>query len=134
MTTEARGQVKVLIDEVKYEFHFNFNALCAFQKELGLKTIAQVSRAIIDPGFEELRAGIWAALLHAKKPLTLEEVGELDIFGKKNFELIHGALTTALVVCLGSDEDQGEDEDEEKGSDPPEESDKSSASEQPSDS
>jgi len=55
---------------------YDFNALVALEKELGLPISDIGNLAAGSVSLSDLRAFIWASLLHENKDLTPEEVGE----------------------------------------------------------
>jgi len=80
-----------------FELRFNFNALAALEDTMG-QSITSFGENW-QPGFRDLRAMLWAGLLHQDKNLTIAEAGNIaDGIGDVGAlgELIMGALTKSL--------------------------------------
>lgn len=115
-------------DDKWHEFHFDLNAICAWEAKSG-KTIGFLSKAEDDPaivGFSDLRSLIWAGLLHernrsgkgATSRATPESIGSLVPNGehKPIFRECILALRAAIKNdSSDNDDDEGADEGEADG-------------------
>ncbi len=82
------------------------NALVKVEEVLS-KPLSEIGVAI---GLKEIRALLWAGLLHEDKTLTLETVG--DLIDEADFEYVSTKVGEAINLSLGIKERQNE------GSDP----------------
>lgn len=94
MANKQRGYVDIELDR-KRRLKFNMNALSELEDVLG-RPITQLSDQTI--GMKELRALLWAGLLHEDPDLSLQEVGAL--VEMENIQLISEKITEAMMLAF----------------------------------
>ena len=66
--------IPIQLDKQRH-LRFDFNALCALEDELGL-SIAKLGNIVAGSvGLKDLRAIVWAGLIHEDESLTVKDVG-----------------------------------------------------------
>jgi len=98
---------------------FDANALAAVEEVLGkplheLFPAGEEGAAAKQLGFREMRALLWAGLLHEEERLNLRQAGEL--LDLERLEEIMGRVTEAVELAFPQTQLQGEPE---KNGDPP---------------
>lgn len=81
------------------------NALVKVEEVLNT-SLSQMGTSI---GLKEIRALLWAGLLHEDKTLTLETTG--DLIDEADFEYVSTKVGEAINLSLGIKERQGKEED-----------------------
>ena len=78
-----------------YQLRYNFNSLALLEDVLGVPVTAVGD----NPGIKEIRALLWAGLLHQHKDLSLNDAGDIaDGVGFSELpELVSTALSKALT-------------------------------------
>ncbi|WP_240511862.1 gene transfer agent family protein [Paludifilum halophilum] len=94
MANQHRGYVDVTLDKQR-RFKFDLNALTELEDALG-KPVTQLNDGTV--GMRELRAMIWAGLLHESPDLTLRETG--DIIDLERIEEITEKVTEAMTAAF----------------------------------
>lgn len=94
MANKQRGFVDIELDK-KRRLKFNMNALSELEDVLG-KPVTQLSDQSI--GMKELRALLWAGLLHEDPELTLHMAGEL--VEMENIQVISEKITEAMMLAF----------------------------------
>lgn len=94
MANKQRGYVEVTLDK-KRRLKFDLNALSELEDALG-KPVTQLNDGTV--GMRELRAMVWAGLLHEDPDLTLRDTGEL--IDLERIEEITEKVTEALTAAF----------------------------------
>jgi hypothetical protein len=89
---------------------FNFNSLCALERETGLKLHMLLVMIEADCGFADLRDFVWAGLQDRQPGTTVEEAG--DAIGAVGFKEAADAVRECLRACFPPEK-------KEKGKNPP---------------
>lgn len=90
----------VLADGKTHHIRFDYNALCALEDELKI-SIAEIGAVLSGPvGLKQIRAILWAGLLHEDDTLIVKDIGTLVDLDKMA-ELAE-AIGNALNVAFGS--------------------------------
>jgi len=90
---KASPKVSIELDKPR-TLWLNFNAMALFEKETGKHAF----KALGDPSASDLRALVWACLVHEDKELTLDMVGEtMDL---TTVEYVMGKIMEAWQVAL----------------------------------
>ena len=79
MANRYRGEVGFEADGQQYTLRLSFNALCALEGKIG-QTFNVVIAAMADPArmsFVNIRALLWAGLLHHHRTMTIDAAGDL---------------------------------------------------------
>ncbi len=85
-------QVPIELDKPRLLW-LNFNAMVKYEEQTG----KNVFKSMSDPSVTDLRALIWACLLHEDPKLTIETVGEFINMG--NMEQVMDKLMEAWVAA-----------------------------------
>lgn len=103
MATKTNPAVKIMLDKPR-TLKFDLNALAAFEDTTGKSFLRGLSLSGLTT--KDLRALIWAGLLHEDPALTLEQVGAMVHAG--NLPDIDRQIGIALGVSLpDTEEDAG---------------------------
>ena len=94
MANKHRGYVDVELDRPR-RLKYNMNALAELEDVLG-KPMTQFSAENV--GIKELRALVWAGLLHESPDLTLREAG--DLIDLDHLEEIVKKVSEALALAF----------------------------------
>ena len=93
----------VLADGKKRTLLFEFEAFLGLEQEFGI-TIEKMQEDLLAGGaLRNMRALLWAGLLHEDESLTLKDVGKLIEI--KNFEAISDALAKAFTEAFPAAEE-----------------------------
>lgn len=68
--------ISIVLDKTR-NLRFDFNALCVLEEELGVSLTDLGDKLTGSLRFKDLRAIVWAGLLHEDEGLTLKDVGKL---------------------------------------------------------
>lgn len=100
--------VEVTLDKPR-RLRFGTNAICALEENLG-RTFDIIMGPNAQMGMRELRAILWAGLLHDKgengKPLSIEEIGDIldDMMDDKEaLNAVGRQVGEALALAQGMD-------------------------------
>jgi len=99
MPEPLKPTVKITLDRER-SLHYNLNALESFQEATGKnlfdeKTVKQIQESITP---RDIKALLWAGLIHEDKMLTLEQVGEMVHVG--NIRAISAELFKAYSAVM----------------------------------
>lgn len=86
--------VEITLDKPR-RILFDMNAMCEFEKVTG-KNFFEFSSNASKMSASDLRAFLWACLIHEDKNLTIEEVGQM--INGENIEAISQSLIKAQVL------------------------------------
>ncbi|EGK10291.1 hypothetical protein HMPREF9374_2641 [Desmospora sp. 8437] len=100
MANKQRGYVEVTLDR-RRRLKFDLNALSELEGALG-KPVTQLNDSTV--GMQELRAMVWAGLLHEDPGLTLRDTGE--IIELERIEEITEKVTEALLAAFPQGEEK----------------------------
>lgn len=92
MANKQRGYVDIELDK-KRRLKFNMNALSELEDAMG-KPVTQLNNV----GMKELRALLWAGLIHENPNLTLQDAGNL--IELENIEYIGEKVTEAMTLAF----------------------------------
>lgn len=95
MTSHPHARVE-LADGESHTIRYDFNAMADYEEAVG-KPITQMGEGNV--GMRELRALLWAGLLHKHPRLTLKQAGSL--IPPERMAEVAEACGTALVRALG---------------------------------
>lgn len=98
MANKHRGYVDIVLDK-KRRLKFNMNALTELEDVLGIPITGLSSQKV---GMKELRAMLWAGLLHEEPELTLREAG--DLMEVENLNEISTKITEAMTLAFPQNE------------------------------
>ncbi|SFS75858.1 hypothetical protein [Marininema halotolerans] len=94
MANKQRGIVDIQLDK-KRRLKFNMNALTELEDALGMPITGLSSQKV---GMKELRAMLWAGLLHEDADLTLKEAG--DLMEMEKLHEISEKVTEAMTIAF----------------------------------
>jgi hypothetical protein len=98
MANRQRGHVAIELDRVR-RLKYDFNAVCELEDALG-KPVTQLKQENV--GFREMRAMLWAGLLHEEPDLTIQEAGALA--GEaESIEYVTEKVVEAFALGLGGE-------------------------------
>ena len=97
----AKKAVTVKLDKQR-KLKYTFNAFCELEEALG-RPLASIKGNEFK--MKDLRALVWAGLLHESPGLTLEEVGDL-IDKADSIEDVTDAVSRAIETALGKKGDE----------------------------
>lgn len=101
---KRKGLVEIQLDK-KRNLKFNFNAICNFEEATG-KSIASLGETK-EFKMSDLRALLWAGLVHEDPDLTIEEAGELFDYAE-SFQYVSEKITEAVNLGInGGNEGKG---------------------------
>lgn len=92
----AKKAVTVKLDKQR-KLKYTFNAFCELEEALGRPLASFQSNEF---KMKDLRALVWAGLLHETPELTLEEAGDL-IDQAESIEEVANAVSAAIEAALG---------------------------------
>lgn len=97
--TKARPAMSIELDKPRHML-FDLNAMVAFEEETGKNLFDSKVTAAFTKSFSpgDLRAFLWASLLHEDENLTLKQVGSWIHTG--NMEEIADKLVTAWAAAI----------------------------------
>jgi len=103
MTSKVRPEVTIMLDKERH-LKLDLNAMVAFQEETGKNLFSQKSIELLanDMNPKDLRAMLWACLLHEDEKLTLKQVGSLLEVG--NLQQVMEKLTEAWTAAIPTGE------------------------------
>lgn len=105
MTNQARGAHTFEADGKTYTLFFDMNSLADLEDAMGVKLPQIVERIEAgEMGIKEVRALLWAGLLHEHEELTIREAGQLFTQGGMN-QVIE-AVVKAFTAAFGDAEKQ----------------------------
>jgi hypothetical protein len=96
MANRQRGYVDIQLDKAR-RLCFDFNAICELEDVMG-KPVTQLQENNV--GFKEIRALLWAGLLHEDRDLTIEEAGAL-IDEAESVQYVTEKVVEAFTLGLG---------------------------------
>jgi hypothetical protein len=99
VANKKRGYVAIELDKAR-NLKFDFNAICELEDALG-KPVTQLKEENV--GFRELRAMLWAGLLHESPDLTVEEAGAL-VSEAESVQYVTEKVVEAFATGLGTGE------------------------------
>uniref|UniRef100_A0A6M3JYZ1 Uncharacterized protein n=1 Tax=viral metagenome TaxID=1070528 RepID=A0A6M3JYZ1_9ZZZZ len=107
MASKTNPKVKIILDKERYLF-FDLNAMVAFEEQTGINILnpAVQQQLALDMTPKQLRAFLWACLLHEDSELTLEQVGSWLHGGNADTitKSINEAVTAASPEAKGGKE------------------------------
>lgn len=98
MANKQRGFVEIELDK-KRRLKFNMNALTELEDVLGMPITGLSDQKV---GMKELRAMLWAGLLHDDPDLSLREAG--DLIELENLQEISEKVTEAMTIAFPKNE------------------------------
>ena len=99
----ARPGIAILLDKERH-LKFDLNAMAAYEEATGESLLGGLAKESI--GARQLRALLWACLIHEDEKLTLKEVGSW--INTDNIEEISGRISAAFQSAIPESEESEE--------------------------
>lgn len=93
MANKHKGLVKVTLDKER-TLRYTLNALAELEDALGVPLSDMEGLQL---GMKQVRAFLWAGLIHEEKELTIEQVGDLVDF--ENIKDVNDKITEAFKTA-----------------------------------
>lgn len=93
MANKQRGLVEIELDK-KRTLRYTLNALAELEDVLGVP-LSELEG--VQMGMKQVRAFLWAGLIHEDKELTLEQVGDMVDF--ENMKEVNDKITEAFKAA-----------------------------------
>ncbi len=103
MGNPTAPKTKITLDKER-NLLLNLNAMVAFEEETGKSLLSAAS--LSEMGMKEIRALLWACLVHDDESLTLKQVGDMVHAG--NLEEISKSIEQAFGAAMPEPEKKGD--------------------------
>lgn len=109
MANKHRGYIDIELDKPR-RLKFDMNALAELEDVIG-KPVSQLNQDTV--GIKELRAMVWAGLLHEEPKLTIKGAG--DLIQLDRIKEITKKVTEALTIAFSSQSEEKNDQSGQSG-------------------